>query len=259
MGGNREGGGISNEGYFPGIPVELGKNYIFSFDYRLRSKRHIPLEIRLESADGSRCYAKDNFYPETGGWKKREGVLHAEGTDDSARLVLISNEPVNIELDMISLFPQATFYDRKNGLRLDIARMISDMKPRFMRFPGGCLIHSGSLDKDDRAGMYRWKNTVGPLFKRPTRNNRWGYNQSMGLGFYEYFQFCEDIGAKPLPVISAGYDPHCLRKAEIEDMQEWIDDALDLIEFANGDKETYWGLYERRWGIRKVFIWSILE
>lgn len=137
--------------------------------------------------------------------------------------------------------------------------MISDMKPRFMRFPGGCLIHSGSLDKDDRAGMYRWKNTVGPLFKRPTRNNRWGYNQSMGLGFYEYFQFCEDIGAKPLPVISAGYDPHCLRKAEIEDMQEWIDDALDLIEFANGDKETYWGLYERRWGIRKVFIWSILE
>ena len=115
------------------------------------------------------------------------------------------------------------------------------MHPKFMRFPGGCLVHDGALDPDARDAQYRWKNTVGPIEERPARRSNWGYHQTLGLGFYEYFQLCEDIGAKPLPVISPGYDPHHGRAAEPDEMQYFIDEALDLIEFANGEPSTKWG------------------
>lgn len=92
-------------------------------------------------------------------------------------------------------------------MRNDIAEMLADLKPKFMRFPGGCLIHDGTLNSDDRNSMYRWKNTIGAVTDRPSRRNNWRYNQSLGLGYFEYFQFCEDIGAKPLPVLPAGYNP----------------------------------------------------
>ena len=130
---------------------------------------------------------------------------------------------------------------RKNGVRRDIARLLADMHPKFMRFPGGCLIHDGSLNPEDRDSMYRWKNTIGPVMERPSRRNNWGYNQSLGLGYYEFFQFCEDIGAKALPVLPAGYDPHHRRAAPFEQLGEWVQDALDLIEFANGEPSTTWG------------------
>lgn len=142
---------------------------------------------------------------------------------------------------MVSLFPKDTFHGRKNGMRQDIANMLSDMKPKFMRFPGGCLVHCGSLNAQDRVSQYRWKNTLGPAEQRPSKRNTWNYNQTLGLGYYEFFCFCEDIGAQPLPVISAGWDPHTLRAAPIDQMQEWIDEALDLIEFANGGVDTRWG------------------
>ena len=126
-------------------------------------------------------------------------------------------------------------------MRNDIAEMLADLKPKFMRFPGGCLIHDGTLNSDDRNSMYRWKNTIGAVTDRPSRRNNWRYNQSLGLGYFEYFQFCEDIGAKPLPVLPAGYNPHMEQAVPLDEMQEWIDDALDLIEFANGNADTKWG------------------
>lgn len=142
---------------------------------------------------------------------------------------------------MVSLFPEDTFLNRQNGLRKDIAEMIADLHPKFMRFPGGCLVHDGSLNENDRDSMYRWKKTLGPIEKRPARRNNWGYNQTLGLGYFEFFQFCEDIGAKPLPVLPGGWDPHHKRAVPVSMIKEWIDDALDLIEFANGDIDTEWG------------------
>ena len=161
--------------------------------------------------------------------------------------------PMVLDVDMVSLFPEETFRGRKNGLRKDIAELLEEMHPKFMRFPGVCLMHIGSLDPKDRSSIYRWKNTVGLVEKRPSRRNSWNYNQSMGLGYYEYFQFCEDIGAEPLPVIAAGYDPHFLRAVPMEQIQEWIDEALDLIEFANGGTETAWGALRAEMGHPEIF------
>jgi alpha-L-arabinofuranosidase len=138
-------------------------------------------------------------------------------------------------------------------MRQDIAQLLADMTPKFMRFPGGCLVHDGSINADDRNSMYRWKNTIGDIEQRPSRRNNWRYNQTLGLGYYEYFLFCEDIGAKPLPVLPAGYDPHHKRIVPVDELQLWIDDALDLIEFANGDRTTTWGAKRAELGHAEPF------
>lgn len=161
-------------------------------------------------------------------------------TSDCARLVLTAGAGT-LYLDMVSLYPQEPYKNRPNGMRKDIAELLAAMKPKFMRFPGGCLVHDGSVNLDDRDSMYRWKNTLGALEERSSRRNNWRYNQTMGIGYYEYFLFCEDIGAKPLPVVPAGYNPHRRAVVALEDLQPWIDDALDLIEFANGGTSTPWG------------------
>ena len=251
---NEGGGGIRNKGYNTGIPVIKGSRYLFSCFCRTRRKKELPFAIRLEDLSGRKCYAQAEMIAcNQAEWVKNECVLEASETDYEARLAILLKEPSCLELDMVSLFPEDTFKYRRNGLRRDIAEMLYDMKPGFMRFPGGCLIHIGSLDADDRTGMYRWKNTVGPLEERPSRRNTWNYNQTLGLGFYEFFQFCEDIGATPLPVIAAGYDPHFLREVPLEDMQEWIDEALDLIEFANGSTSTKWGALREQMGHPESF------
>lgn len=248
-----DGGGIANEGFQPGIPLEKGKAYHFSCYCRSRSKKVVPLEIRLENIDGTKCYAKEHIFPKVGKWEKYERTLLPEETDFEGRIVLLMREAAQVELDMVSLFPADTFGKAPNGLRADIAEMLKDMTPKFIRFPGGCLAHIGSLDRNDRSGMYRWKNTVGDVEERPARRNTWNYNQTFGLGFYEFFCFCEMVGAEPLPVIAAGYDPHYLREADLEEMQEWIDEALDLIEFANGSAETEWGAFRVKMGHPESF------
>lgn len=250
-----EGAGICNEGFGGGIPVREKEAYRFSCYYRIRGKQCAPLRIRLENLAGTICYAETQIHPEKSAeqWKTVSAVFTSEGTDSKARLVLLSEKRMRIELDMISLFPMKTFMNRENGLRTDIAEMLAAMKPKFMRFPGGCLTHIGSLNETDRCSMYRWKNTVGPIECRPSRRNNWNYNQTFGLGFYEYFLFCEDIGAEPLPVIAAGYDPHNLRMAELDEMQEWIDEALDLIEFANGSPDSKWGSVRAQMGHEASF------
>ena len=157
---------------------------------------------------------------------------------------------------MISLFPQKTFKGHKNGLRADLAQAIADIHPRFVRFPGGCLAHGDGVDN-----IYNWKETIGPLEARKSAPNIWRYHQTRGLGYFEYFQFCEDIGAEPLPVVAAGVP--CQNSGiggpshhstdiitsngqqggiPMEEMGQYIQDVLDLIEYANGDaKKTVWG------------------
>lgn len=248
-----EGGGIRNLGFDEGIFVQEGMEYRFSCWYKLRNGKENSIKVRLEDETGLICYGEVNFTAAKRSWQKVELCLAAAGTDRKARLALLAQEPVALELDMISLFPVNTYKGRDNGLRADLAEMLADMKPCFMRFPGGCLTHIGSLNEKDRSGMYRWKNTLGPVEQRPSRRNTWNYNQTLGLGFYEFFLFCEDIGAEPLPVISAGYDPHFLRMAKLDKMQEWIDDALDLIEFANGGTNTHWGAKRAKMGHPESF------
>lgn len=231
--------GIRNLGYGSGIPIRKGITYHFSC-YAKRDKDFDRcIRISLRSAHG-RCYEEHSIILNKE-WTKHELYFTPKTDDFSARLCITAEGKGRVYLDFVSLFPADTFQNRENGMRKDIAALIADMKPKFMRFPGGCLVHDGSLNSEDRDSMYRWKNTIGPLEGRPARRSNWGYNQTLGLGYYEYFCFCEDIGAKPIPVLPGGYDPHHQRIVPMNEMQEWVDDALDLIEFANGDSTTKWG------------------
>ena len=129
---------------------------------------------------------------------KYNAAFTTNATCDSASLVLLLTTNSSVALDVISLFPKHTFKDHPNGLRADLATTIANLHPKFVRFPGGCLAHGDGL-----GNMYRWKNTIGPIEERTEQKNIWGYHQTEGLGYYEYFQFCEDIGAKPLPILPA--------------------------------------------------------
>ncbi len=235
-----EGAGVVNRGFNTGIPLRKGAEYRFSLYARQIGRCVSSLEIRLESSTGI-IYGKAEILLDSHEWKQYHATLVSSEEDFSGRLVIISKEKTTVALDMISLFPKDTYRNRKNGMRRDIVELLADLKPRFMRFPGGCLVHVGSLNPDDRISMYRWKNTIGDIAERPSRRNNWQYNQTLGLGFYEYFLLSEDIGAEPLPILPAGYDPHAGRAAPLDEMEPWIQDALDLIEFANGGTDTTWG------------------
>lgn len=247
-----KGVGVMNSGYNTGIPLREGQAYLFSCCAGRNCSFDELVSVTLESIDG-KVYSKSEICINSTEWTKYEAILTPDGTDYSGRLVITTKGTGKLYIDMVSLFPQETFKNRPNGMRKDIAELLSAMKPKFMRFPGGCLVHDGSLNSDDRNSLYRWKNTIGDLEKRPPRRNNWGYNQTLGLGYYEYFLFSEDIGAKPLPVLPAGYDPHHQRIVPIDDLQPWIDDALDLIEFANGDTSTVWGAKRAELGHPKPF------
>ncbi len=246
-----DGIGVKNLGYNSGIPLEEGKEYNFSV-YAACDGRPLKLKVSLESADGDE-YCGEVLDISEKEWSKRELVFRSPKTDYSSRLAVRLITAGRVYLDNVSLFPKDTFKGRKNGLRKDLAQLLADLKPKFMRFPGGCLVHDGSLNADDRDSLYRWKNTIGDVKDRSSKRSNWGYNQSLGLGYYEYFQFCEDIGAKPLPVLPAGYDPHHQRLVPIEQLDEWIRDALDLIEFANGDESTEYGKIRCELGHKEPF------
>ena len=231
--------GICNTGYNTGIPLKKGETYYFTC-FAKRGNPEEELEVSLRSREG-KTYTHAGFTVKTD-WTKTELSLVSPVTDTCARLAVTIKGKSRAALDFISLFPADTYKGRRNGLRKDLAQLLEDMQPKFLRFPGGCLVHDGSLDPEDRNSMYRWKNTIGPLWERPARRNNWGYNQTLGLGFYEYIQLCEDIGARPIPVLPGGYDPHHQRIVPLEELEPWVADALDLIEFANGDaRTTKWG------------------
>ncbi|WP_372775608.1 alpha-L-arabinofuranosidase C-terminal domain-containing protein [Mangrovibacterium sp.] len=236
------GDALQNEG-FDGIPLKAGDRYDFTVFAKGLDGAKGKLKVRLVDADGN-VLAEGMTKSVGADWKKLEITLTANEAVDKAQLQVIPQFTGKVALDLVSLFPQKTFKGHKNGLRSDLAQTIADLHPRFVRFPGGCVTHGDGLDN-----IYRWKNTIGPLETRKTDRNIWNYHQSMGLGYFEYFQFCEDMGAEPLPVIAAGVPcqnsstgghgqqggvPMC-------DMDQYVRDILDLIEWANGDKNTKWG------------------
>ncbi|MGN0298717.1 MAG: alpha-L-arabinofuranosidase C-terminal domain-containing protein [Lachnospiraceae bacterium] len=229
--------GVRNMGFNEGMVFEDGEKYYASCYARSVQNAEIKLSIRNEAG---RILDEASFFIGTE-WTKYEALLTASSSTTQGSVAVTLTGAGCVEVDFVSLFPKDTYKGRRNGLRRDLAEALEAMHPKFMRFPGGCLIHDGNLDPDSRDAQYRWKNSVGPIEERPARRNNWDYNQTLGLGYFEYFQFCEDIGAKPLPVLPGGYDPHHYNAASGELLQGFIDDALDLIEFANGDVNTKWG------------------
>lgn len=247
---SRPGGAVCNTGYNTGIFVEEGKYYDFSL-FAGGVEGSIPVCVTVESEAG--VCAQGSFSVSGQGWKKYELQIKATGTTACGRLTLTFEAGGECDLDMISLFPQDTFLGKKGGLRKDIAQALQDMHPKFMRFPGGCLVHDGSLNDHDRNSMYRWKRTVGRVEERPSWRNNWGYNQSLGLGYFEYFCFCEEIGAEPVPILPGAFNPHKGEGAALAQLDEWVADAVDLIEFANGGADTRWGRRRKELGHEAPF------
>ena len=243
--------GIQNDGY-DGILLKGGEKYDFSVF--LRNPDGKDKEVRavlLVPGRGFRAQATviaDTTFTVSGkDWKKYEYTLTAAQDCPNASLQLLALTTGVMDIDMVSLYPQDTY--KGHGLRKDLAQALVDLNPKFMRFPGGCVVHGGG---DGFWDTYRWKTTVGPKETRRGIKNTWGYHQSMEMGFFEYFQFCEDAGMEPLPILPCGVScqgtnggwnmrTQAQDAIPMEDMQEWADEALDLIEWANGPADSKWG------------------
>ncbi|MDI6100962.1 alpha-L-arabinofuranosidase C-terminal domain-containing protein [Actinoplanes sp. NEAU-A12] len=251
--------GVTNAGYNTGLAVARSEHYNFSV--WARADAAATLDITLQTADGAALSAPLKVAVSGDTWKKYTGTLRATATSDAARLSVKASGATTLRLDEISLFPRDTYKGRANGLRKDLAQKIADLDPGFVRFPGGCLVNTGSMYPYDaannypRARSYQWKDTVGPVETRATNKNFWGYNQTYGLGYYEYFQFSEDIGAMPLPVVPALVTGCGQNRATVDEalLQKHIQDTLDLIEFANGPVTTTWGKLRADMGHPKPF------
>ncbi|NTD97558.1 alpha-L-arabinofuranosidase [Agrobacterium tumefaciens] len=258
---NNENGifGITNEG-FKGIGVKKGLKYNFSVMYR-QLVAGVKLHLQLLDAN-NQVIGEGNLIPtETGNeWKKQSTSFTATQTDPKAKFAITFEGKGKIDLDMISLFPGNTWKNRPQGLRSDMVQLLADMKPGFIRFPGGCIVEGTDL-----ANRYQWKNTIGPIEDRKLIINRWNtefsdrsapdYFQSFGLGFFEYFQLAEDIGSDALPILNCGMacQFNSGEVAALDELDPYVQDALDLIEFANGDVSTKWGKKRADLGHPKPF------
>ena len=251
--------GLDNDGY-RGIGIKNGKEYRFSVYARTSDSRPVKIAVELINSAGDNP-VKGELTVTGNKWEKYTLILKANYTDAHSRLrVLLPDKGTSVDMDHISLFPVDTWKNRENGLRADLAQAIYDLNPGVFRFPGGCIIEGNSL-----ATRYQWKNSVGPVENRPLNENRWNYTfkhrafpdyfQSLGLGFFEYFLFSEDIGAEPLPVVSCGLS--CQYESNevvpLDELEPYIQDALDLIEFANGDTTTVWGKVRAQMGHPEPF------
>lgn len=237
--------GVANGG-FNGIPIEANSDYVFSVYAREGKVFYGKLTVKLVSST-EKLLGHCTLSGLTQNWKKFTKVIHSSGADERAKLVVTLNNPGYADLDMISLFPKHTFKNHPNGLRADLAQMIANLRPSFVRFPGGCIVEGKNL-----ANRYEWKDTIGDVSARRQNWNLWQhsingvtipYFQSYGLGFFEFFQFCEDINAEPLPVLNCGMSCQ-FRDAELvpeDQLAPYIQDALDLIDFANGPVTNAWG------------------
>jgi alpha-L-arabinofuranosidase len=244
--------GVRNLGFNGSMFLRGGEEYNFSLYARRETGFSENVSLVMSNAKTGEKEAEASFKIKSAEWEKYELSFVTE-KDSHCFLNVFTEGRGKVYMDDISLFPRNTFKGRKNGMRNDIATLLAELKPKFMRFPGGCLVHDGSLDPNARDSLYRWKNTLGDVSQRPSRKSNWGYNQTLGLGYYEYFQFCEDIGAKPLPVLPAAYNPHRKIEVPIDELKPWIDDALDLIEFANGDENTPYGSVRASLGHKEPF------
>lgn len=241
--------GVENAGFDTGVALTKDETYDVSFWARTTATGGTPVSLVLRSADGT---ALSNPFTATvggDGWVKYRGSVTATATTDAARVLVQAAGTGTLRLDEVSVFPRDTFMGRTNGLRKDVAQKIADLHPKFVRFPGGCIVNVNSHadysagSNYERARSYQWKDSVGPVETRATNANFWGYNQSLGLGYYEYFQFAEDIGAKPVPDVPALLNGcgQALQATDPAQLQRHIQDTLDLIEFAKGDVTTTWG------------------
>ncbi len=246
--------GLDNEGFF-GIGVSRDAEYRFSVWARIPDGKEAG-KIRVELVDTKsmgeqQAFATATLDIDSKEWKKYQVVLKSPVTNPKAVLRIFLASPQTVDLEHISLFPVDTWKGHENGLRKDLAQALADLKPGIFRFPGGCIVEGTDL-----ATRYNWKNSIGPVENRPLNENRWQYTfahrfypdyyQSYGLGFYEFFQLSEEIGAEPLPVLSCGLacqfqNPNADAHVPVGQLQDYIQDALDLIEFANGDATTTWG------------------
>ncbi len=239
--------GLTNEG-FRGMGIKKDLTYHFSVLYRQKnglSKMHLELINEKGEIIGSGIFEPSKLGDQ---WSKGEVSFKANTTAERAKFNIWFEGSGILDLDMISLFPSNTWKGRKGGLRADMVQILADLKPGFVRFPGGCIVEGNDLSQ-----RYQWKNTIGSVEDRKLIINRWNYEmahrptpdyfQTFGLGFFEYFQMAEDIGAEPLPILNCGMacQFNTAELAPIEDIDPYVQDALDLIEFANGDITTKWG------------------
>jgi alpha-L-arabinofuranosidase len=236
-----------NEG-FRGIGIKKDLRYDFSIMYR-QQRPGVKLHVELIKADGQPI-GDTVLIPQAGDtlWHKQSVSFQAKDSTLKGKMNLWFEGDGVIDLDMISLFPRDTWKNRPGGMRADMIQLLADMKPGFVRFPGGCIVEGYDLSQ-----RYQWKKTVGPIEERQLLINRWNfefahrptpdYFQTFGLGFFEYFQLAEDIGAEPLPILNAGMacQFNSAELVPLEDLDPYVQDALDLIEFANGDASTRWG------------------
>ena len=240
-----DGFGVENEG-FRGMGIRAGA--IYNFSIAARGVEGEPtLRIVLISHDG-RELASTQISGIASGWKRYTATLRASAESSKAYLRVLLEKRGAVDLDLVSLFPDDTWKHRPNGLRADLVQLLSDLKPGFIRFPGGCIVEGRDL-----TNRYQWKNTIGDPVERRLIINRWNtefpdraapdYYQSFGLGFLEFFQLCEDLEAEPIPVLNCGMacQFNSGQLAPPEDLDSYVHDALDLIEFANGSVTGFWG------------------
>ena len=241
--------GIQNDG-FDGISVKAGEKYDFSAFMRnvigdAKKVRVVLVEpIQGWPPKDPKLLAEVTFDVNNKDWKQFEAVLIPNADCKNAALQILVLTTGDMDIDVVSLMPQDTY--KGHGLRKDLAQALADLHPRFMRFPGGCVVHGGG---DGFWNTYRWKTTIGPKWQRRQLKNTWGYHQSCALGYFEYFQFCEDLGMEPLPILPCGVSCQGTNggwgmKGQAQDvvpmseMDEWVDECIDLIEWANGDPAT---------------------
>lgn len=245
--------GLDNDGFF-GVSFKKGKSYRLTVYARVNPQQKCQLTVQLvdpSSNDDTQIFAEGNIDVDNDEWTKYSLILSPNFTIKKGRLRIFLNTGNQVDLEHISLFPTETYNGDENGLRRDLVELLADMKPGVFRFPGGCIVEGTDL-----SSRYQWKHTVGPVENRPLNINRWQYTfrnrfypdyyQSNGLGFYEYFRLAEELGASPLPVLNVGLvcqyqndtpEAH----VPIDSLAPYVQDALDLIEFANGDTATVWG------------------
>ncbi len=257
-----KGFGLENGG-FDGIAVKAGAKYDFSVFFRnIGSAKQVRVVLGVPQGWGKdpKVLAETTLDVNATSWQKYEAVLSPSEDCANAVLQILVLTQGDVDIDQVSLMPQDTY--KGHGLRKDLAEALAGLQPKFMRFPGGCVVHGGG---DGFWDTYRWKTTIGPKEQRRGIKNTWGYHQSMGLGYYEYFQFCEDLGMEPLPILPCGvscqgtnggwnmWPTQAQDACPMEEMDEWVNEALDLIEWANGDVNTTWGKKRAEQGHPKPF------
>jgi alpha-N-arabinofuranosidase len=254
---------IANEG-FRGIGLHGGEEYHFSAWARTEASKHAQAVVRLVGQN-KRVLAEESVEVSGSDWQEIAATLEPTATEARAQLEITLESAGLVDLDMISLFPADTWKGRPHGWRADLVQMLADLKPGFFRFPGGCIVEGTTLKN-----RYQWKQTLGDLAERRLLFNRWNsefrhrlapdYFQSFALGFYEYFLMSEEIGTEPLPIINCGMacQFNSGELVSLEDLQPYIQDALDLIEFANGPVTSDWGAKRAAMGHPEPFNMKLL-